>query len=134
MSFPLIFAILLGIFAASQVYWFTRARALVRHFAQTRKTRVVALTIVVAAYLALFLLNFAYSRRTSPTRLTAYDAWISAPFAWWTVCSLLGFLLAILVWPVRRVARANHPLVSPPRRQFLEYGARAIIAAPFVAG
>jgi predicted MPP superfamily phosphohydrolase len=50
------------------------------------------------------------------------------------VCSLVVFLLAMLVWPVRRLARSTNALASPARRQFLERGASAVVAAPFVAG
>jgi predicted MPP superfamily phosphohydrolase len=66
--------------------------------------------------------------------LTWYDACISAPFAWWVVCSLLAFLLAMVLWPLRRAARTTRALASPGRRQFLERSATAIVAAPFVAG
>jgi hypothetical protein len=66
--------------------------------------------------------------------LTWYDALISAPFAWWVVCSLLAFLLAILMWPVRRLAQSTSALSSPARRQFLERSASVVVAAPFVAG
>jgi predicted MPP superfamily phosphohydrolase len=66
--------------------------------------------------------------------LTWYDALISAPFAWWVVCSLVAFLLAVLLWPVRRLARSIGVPASPGRRQFLERSANAVVAAPFVAG
>jgi hypothetical protein len=46
----------------------------------------------------------------------------------------VAFLLAILVWPIRRVARSTSALRSPGRRQFLERSASAVVAAPFVAG
>jgi predicted MPP superfamily phosphohydrolase len=89
----------------------------------------------VAVYLALFALNFGLSgRRYSPTRMTWYDALVTAPFAWWVASSLVAFLLAALLWPVRRVARSTKALASPARRQFLERGASAVVAAPFVAG
>jgi predicted MPP superfamily phosphohydrolase len=134
MSFPLIFGILMAVFAASQVYWYVRARGLVKRIAKTKEWRNLLTVAGLGAYLAIFALNFGVFKRLSPTRLTWYDALISAPFACWVVCSLLAFLLAMLLWPFRRLARSSSALASPSRRQFLEYGANAVIAAPFVAG
>ena len=135
MSFALIFRILIAIFLASQIYWLVRARALVKSVARTRRARIWLTVAGLAVYFALFALNFGpFGRRASPTRLTWYDTLITAPFAWWVVCSLVAFLLAILLWPVRRVARSTRALGSPGRRQFLERSASAVVAAPFVAG
>jgi len=90
------------------------------------------------------------ARSTEPTRLTPRAALLQAPFQWWIFCSLLGFLIAILLgmgdriaqgarWLFRRIARAGHalPLPSPvslARRRFLERTALAMTTAPFVAG
>lgn len=135
MSFALIFGILITIFVASQIYWCLRARALVKRFAKTNMTRILAIAAGLAIYLAFFALNFGvFGRRASPTRLTWYDALVSAPFQWWVVCSLVAFLLAVLMWPIRRVARSTSALRSPGRRQFLQRSASAVVAAPFVAG
>jgi predicted MPP superfamily phosphohydrolase len=135
MSLALFLGILLAIFLGSQIYWYVRARALVKKRAKTRRAQILLTAAGLAVYLAIFALNFGvFGRRASPTRMTWYDALISAPFESWVVCSLLAFLLAILVWPVRRVARSAGALASPGRRQFLERGANAVIAAPFVAG
>jgi len=135
MSFALIFGIFLAIFVASQIYWYARARVLVKQAAKTKRARILLTAAGLAAYLALYAFNFGvFGRRASPTRLTWYDALISAPFAWWVVCSLVAFLLALLLWPARRVARSASALASPGRRQFLERGANAVVAAPFVAG
>ncbi len=71
---------------------------------------------------------------------------MDAPFWLWFVGSLLGFLVAILLWIADRVARAvswafkkliipHRPeLPSPGTRWFLEQTATALSAAPFVAG
>jgi predicted MPP superfamily phosphohydrolase len=135
MSFAKILGIVLAVFVASQVYWYVRARALVNRLAKTRRARVSLTAAGLAGYLALAALNFGvFGRRASPTQMTWYDALISAPFVWWVVCSLVAFLLAMLVWPVRRIARSTSALGSPARRQFLERGASALVAAPFVAG
>ncbi|MGD0126295.1 MAG: metallophosphoesterase [Terriglobia bacterium] len=90
------------------------------------------------------------ARSTEPTHLTLRAALLQAPFQWWIFCSLLGFLIAVLLglgdriargarWLYRRVARAGSgvPLpsrVSLARRRFLERAAVAMSTAPFVAG
>ena len=135
MSFALILGIVMAVFVGSQIYWYVRARALVKRLVKTRTARILLIAAGLAAYLALFLVNFGvFGRRASPTRLTWYDALVSAPFVWWVASSVVAFLIAILVWPVRRVARSTSALGSPGRRQFLERTASAVVAAPFVAG
>jgi predicted MPP superfamily phosphohydrolase len=131
----LIFGILMALFAGSQIYWYVRARALVKRRATSKIARILWTAAGLAVYVALFALNFGvFGRRTSPTQMTWYDALIVAPFACWVVCSMAGFLLAVPLWPVRRVARSTRALASPGRRQFLERTAGAVVAAPFVAG
>src|ERR1039458_9021044 len=135
MSFALILGIVMAVFVGSQIYWYVRARALVKRLVKTRTARILLIAAGLAAYLALFLVNFGvFGRRASPTRLTWYDALVSAPFVWWVASSVVAFLIAILVWPVRRVARSTSALGSPGRRQFLERTASVVVAAPFVAG
>jgi uncharacterized protein len=135
MSFRLILGVLMALFVGSQIFWLVRARALLQRLAKTRTTLILAAAAGLAAYLGLFAFNFGlFGGRSSPTRLTWYDALIAAPFQYWVVCSLAAFLLAALMWPVRRVVRSSGALVSPGRRQFLERSATAVVAAPFVAG
>src|SRR5580658_1125563 len=135
MSFARIIGIVMAVFVGSQVYWFVQSRALVKKLAKTSRTRILLTAAGLTVYLAAFALNFGvFGQRPSPTRMTWYDALISAPFAWWVVCSLLAFLLAILMWPVRRVARSTSVLASHGRRRFLARSASAVVAAPFVAG
>jgi hypothetical protein len=102
-------------------------------------------------YLLLLFYNFPGGPRgAEPTHLTLRAALIQAPFWSWIVCSLLGFLIAILFgladrvaraarWVYQMVAQARHtvPLPNPvslARRRFLERTALAMTAAPFVAG
>ncbi len=128
MSFALIFGVLISIFAASQVYWFVRSRALVKRLAKTKNARLILTAVGLALYATLFALNvgaFGLGRRMSPTQLTWYDVLVSAPFAWWVTRSLVAILIAAMLWPVRKVAG---------RRQFLERGVNVAVAAPFVAG
>ncbi|HLY16690.1 MAG TPA: metallophosphoesterase [Bryobacteraceae bacterium] len=126
MSFTVILAIVFSVFAMSQVYWYLRARAVVKRLTRSRRARLVALVAGLAVYLTVALLEFeVFGRRPSNTRMSWYDALISAPFAWWVASSIVGFLVAALLWPVKRLAG---------RRQFLERGVNVATAAPFVAG
>src|SRR5450755_3339867 len=114
MSIRLILGILMALFVGSQIFWLVRARALLQRLAKTRTTLILAAAAGLAAYLGLFAVNFGvFGSRSSPTRLTWYDALIAAPFHCWVVCSLAAFLLAALVWPVRRLVRSSGALVSP---------------------
>ena len=126
MSFAWIAGAVLSLFLASQVYWLWRGYRL----AGRRK---VLSAVLLAAYLALFAWNFGWlGGNYTPTRLTFPEAVFTAPFRWWMVSSMVGFLIVLLFWPARRAARAAG--VSPGRRQFLEHTANAAAAAPFVAG
>jgi len=132
MPFAWIFGSILLLFAASQLYWFWRARSLARSWIPRKTTRRVLEVTCLALVLAFFALNFgAFGRRPTATRLTLYDALVQAPFEWWAASSVVAFLIVIIVWPVRRAARA---IASPGRRQFLERTTAAVVAAPFVAG
>jgi uncharacterized protein len=90
------------------------------------------------------------ARLAEPTHLTLRAALLQGPFQWWIFCSLLGFLIAVLLgmgdrlaratrWLYRTVAQAGRALplpnpVSLARRRFLERTAVAMTMAPFVAG
>jgi hypothetical protein len=90
------------------------------------------------------------ARSSEATHLTLRAALIQAPFWSWIVCSLLGFLIAVPLGLVDRMARAARRLyqrvaqagravalpnpVSLARRRFLERTALAMTTAPFVAG
>ena len=102
-------------------------------------------------YLILLFYNFLGGEQSAEaTHLTLRAALLQAPFAWWVICSLLGFLIAIPLrlaerigravrWAYQRIAQAGRalPLPSPvslARRRFLERTALAMTASPFVAG
>ena len=131
MAFAWIFGTILFLLAGSQIYWLFRVRSFLKKRVQSRRTRLFLASAGLAAYLAFFALNV-FGRRPSPTRLTLYDALVAAPFQWWIASSMVAFLVAILLWPVRRAA--GLVLASPGRRQFLERASTAVVAAPFVAG
>lgn len=139
------------IFAASQLFWVRQ----IRDWAALRFPGAASRRWVGAAGLALYLLLFAYNflgRRGSsePTHLTLRAALLEAPFRWWMICSLFGFLVAMTLGLADRVGRAARRVyqrivqasrevqlpnpVSLARRRFLERTAVAITTAPFVAG
>jgi hypothetical protein len=99
----------------------------------------------------LFAYNFLGGQRSAEaTHLTLRAALLQAPFGWWIICSLAGFLIAIPLgladrmasaarWVYQKVVQAGRaiPLPSPvslARRRFLEKTALAMTTAPFVAG
>jgi len=90
------------------------------------------------------------ARVPEPTHLTLRAALLQGPFQWWIFCSLLGFLIVVLLglgdrigqavrWLYRRIVKAGRAVpmpnpVSLARRRFLERTAVAMSTAPFVAG
>ena len=142
-----IFTFFLAIFGASQVYWAWRGLSFARRHIASRGRRLVAIGVVLAAYLGLFAYNFGYfGRRGTAVQLTPADALLAAPFLWWAVSSLVACLVAILFaipqglvglarrMAARRRARSGTAIESPARRVFLERTAHVAAAAPFVAG
>jgi len=132
MPFAWIFGSILLLFAASQLYWFWRGRSLARRLIRNRTTRLGVELSGLAVFVVVCAFNFGlFGRRPTDIRLTVYNALVEAPFEWWAASSVVAFLIVIIVWPVRRAARA---IASPGRRQFLERTTAAVVAAPFVAG
>jgi hypothetical protein len=147
----LVASALVLILVASQIFWVRQmgnwATSLIPSALWRRRLGLAGLV----AYLLLFSYNFlGGTRSTEATHLTLHAALIQAPFWWWIVCSLLGFLIAIPFgvadriagaarWVYHRVAQPGHavPLPNPvslARRRFLERAALTMTAAPFVAG
>jgi hypothetical protein len=148
--FLVVSAVLL-ILVASQIFWVRQIRNWVKSLipSATWRRRVGAAGVV--GYLLLLLYNWPGGLRgAEPTHLTSRAALIQAPFWWWIVCSLLGFLIVIPFgmadrivraarWVYQRVGQAGRamPLPNPvslARRRFLERTALAMTATPFVAG
>ena len=147
----LVASALLLILIASQIFWVRQMRdwvtSLIPSSAWRRRVGIAGLV----GYLLLLSYNFPGGARSAePTHLTLRAALIQAPFWWWIVCSLLGFLIAVVFgladriaraarWLYQRVAQAGRavPLPNPvslARRRFLERTALAMTTAPFVAG
>jgi len=107
-------------------------------------------TLASALFHAHFLGWIRGEGNVEPTYLTLRAALLQAPFEWWILCSLLGFLIAIsfgladrmahaVRWLYHKVGLAGRavPLRNPvslERRRFLERTALAVTTAPFVAG
>jgi predicted MPP superfamily phosphohydrolase len=134
------FAIILLILVSSQSYWAWRGVRLARRKIASRALRVLAYAAIPAILLTMFAYNLGeFARRPEPVQLTLRDALLTAPFAWWLVSSMVGFLLAIpfaiaagLRALTRRRRRAELP--SAARRDFLALAANTAIAAPFAGG
>ena len=67
---------------------------------------------------------------TEPTHLTFRAALIQAPFWWWIVCSVLGFLIAIIFGLADRIGRAARWVY----RRVAEAGRAAAAAQSCIAG
>jgi len=150
-QWSLIVSAVLLILVASQIFWVGQMRnwvtSLISNPTWRRRLGIAGL----AVYLLLFFYNWIRGARSAePTHLTLRAALLQAPFQWWIFCSLLGFLIAVLLgladrfaraarWLYRRVAQAGRaPALPNPvslaRRRFLERTALAMTTAPFVAG
>ena len=141
-----IFSTLLLIFGVSQLYWAWRGYSLAATRIRSRAPRWAVCGAVLAAYVALYQLNFGVWREPeTPVRLTLREALLAAPFLWWAASSPIAFLVAILFaiprgmvggarWLLARRRRAGPEIQSPARRRFLERTAAVATGAPFVAG
>ncbi|MGP8244934.1 MAG: metallophosphoesterase [Bryobacteraceae bacterium] len=140
----MILPIVLAILIVSQIYWAIRG---LRAAGRRIRSRALRLAVCCAAP-AFYLLAFGYytgliGGRFTPVKLTAADALLSAPLAWWIASSLVAFLLVLLLAIPRGLAAAvgklrarfgGGAIASPARRQFLERTAAMVTGAPFVAG
>ncbi|HLJ50944.1 MAG TPA: metallophosphoesterase [Bryobacteraceae bacterium] len=137
--------IVLALLAASQIYWSLRAyRFIARRVAEHRKRHIVY-AIVFAVYYATLLYNFdrifqfpRFGSQPNPTHLGFEDAYLAVA-QWWILSSLAAFLIALPIDILRALGRAalrRKPTASEglQRRDFLAYGANAVVGFPFVAG
>jgi hypothetical protein len=132
----------------SQICWFWKGWRWLRRRGWSARTRMLLGGAAALAYLVplAYAMNW-FGRGPAPVRLTAGEALLGAPFAWWTASSVFALLaLAVfrtaaycvigVAWVARRLAaRGRAPEISSPsRRVFLERAAATVAAAPFVAG
>jgi predicted MPP superfamily phosphohydrolase len=133
---------------ASQFFWIRRVRELGKKLISGDRWRKGLGAVGLMVYFFLLAFN-ALTWNTESNKgsdLTLRAALLDAPFWLWFVGSMLGFLIAILLWIADRLARgliwASKKLIiphgpeppSPGRRHFLEQTAKVVSAAPFVAG
>jgi predicted MPP superfamily phosphohydrolase len=102
MRVPLHFVIVFGLlitFIPSQIFWFRRLAELARKLIRNDRLRQAVGGAAAILYIYLFAYNLVWSRhRPSPVRLTAGAALFQAPFLWWVVSSVFGFLIALPFW------------------------------------
>ena len=148
----LIFASILVVLIASQVYWVRRLGAWGRRWIPNLAARRWLGATILALLLLMFASNMGWlGRSPSPTRMTLREALVAAPFRWWVFSSMTAFTVVIIIQVARRIAgaagwgfrklfgRSSGPdsetaPASPARRRFLERTAMAASAVPFVAG
>ena len=135
------------LFVPSQVFWLWQVRAVGRRFIRSQSARRWSGWVGLGVYLALLAFNLLWSRvLPDSAHLTLRAALLQAPFGWWLLASLLGFVAIVvffvcgllgrsIYWVYRKLpANPVRPsLLSPARRHFLARTAVAISATPFAA-
>src|SRR5271157_204468 len=139
----------IGLFIPSQVFWLWQVRALGRKFLRRPSARRWWGWPGLGIYMALLTFNLIWpSTAPESARLTLRAALLQAPFGWWLLASLLGFVTIAAfylcgflgraaLWVYRKLLPPSNParerLLSPARRHFLARTAVAISATPFAA-
>jgi len=124
------FVLIMLFVLASQIFWAVwLARWGKRAIPRALWRRLLGLG-ALAFWLLGYVYNAVYFERRTPIHLTPTEALLSAPFLWWVAGSFFGFLLAILLSPVRLAGRLA--ISSPERRAFLGRAVSMASAAPFV--
>jgi hypothetical protein len=145
-----LFAVLaMGLFVPSQVFWLRQLRALGRKLIRRPPARRWGEWLGLVIYAAILAFNLFWPRTTpEPSHLTLRAALLEAPFGWWLLASLLGFVAIAafylcdrlgraVYWLYRKLLPPSKPgrerLLSPERRHFLARAAVAVSATPFAA-
>jgi predicted MPP superfamily phosphohydrolase len=136
-------------FVASQIFWLRQIGAATARLIPRRSARRWLAALGLAVYLLLFVYNFGwFARSPEPTTLTPGVALLRAPYLWWLVSSLSGFLAIAGLYFLDHFGRAAYAtlaslffpsnpgpqlLTSPARRRFLKRVTLAAGSTPFVA-
>ena len=143
---PSVFAFIMAIVCASQLYWLWRAVARIRKSFRKPSARVAAAAGLLAVYFLMLAYNAGWlNGRNTPVRLTAAEILLGAPFTCWLGCSLAAFLLLMVywlgvwmfrapLWLARKLRPPVREIESPARRVFLHRTANVLAAAPFAGG
>jgi len=127
------FLLILIFLFAGQIFW----AVWLARWGKRAIRRALWRRLLGAAALAFYALSFYYTfhgfREPTPIHLTPGNALLVAPFSCWVAGSFFGFLLAVLLSPVRLAARLA-TRESPSRRQFLGRALTATSATPFLCG
>jgi predicted MPP superfamily phosphohydrolase len=136
-------------FVASQIFWLRQISTATARLIPHASSRRWLAALGLAVYLLLFVYNFGWFTRTpEPTRLTLRAALLRAPYLWWLLSSLSGFLAIAALHFLAHFGRAAYAtcaslffpsnpgrrlLISPARRRFLKRVTLAAGTTPFVA-
>jgi hypothetical protein len=142
-----LFAYVVAILCASQLYWFWRAVRLFRKTFRKNSARLAASAALLGVFVLMLAYNLNWIDKHTPVYLTPAEVVLGAPFSWWIASSMVSALLLAVFWITATVLRApfwaarrlratksSAQIDSPPRRDFLRGAASAVAAAPFVAG
>ena len=145
----LFLSVAIVLFIPSQIFWLWQVRALGLKLIRGQSARRWFFGAAGALYLTLVGLNLLWPTPTHESpRLTLQAVVLQAPFRWWMLASLLGFVayavfylggrfVQLIHWLYRKATSASslrhEPLLSPERRHFLTRAAVAVSATPFAA-
>jgi predicted MPP superfamily phosphohydrolase len=143
----LLFFAIFVMLITSQLFWIRRVGELGKRMIPSKRWRkgLGAVGLLVYFFLLAFNLFTWNTESNKGFGLTLRAAFLEAPLWLWLVGSFFGFLIAILLGTIDRVARAmswafkrfmttRPDQRSPGRRRFLQQTAIALSAGPFVAG
>ena len=137
------------LFIPSQIFWLRQLRGAARKLIRSESARRWFGRLGLVLYAALLIFNLFWPTPSPESaHLTIRATLLLAPFRWWMLASLLGFVAMAGFYLFSRLGRAAHwlyrrmfpptpresgPLLSPERRHFLTRTAVAISATPFAA-
>ena len=137
------------LFIPSQIFWLRQLRGAARKLIRSESARRWFGRLGLGLYAALLIFNLFWPTPSPESaHLTIRATLLLAPFRWWMLASLLGFVAMAGFYLFSRLGRAAHwlyrrmfpptpresaPLLSPERRHFLTRTAVAISATTFAA-